>query len=68
MKKLICKLFGCQEVTEIYAVISKNNRYIIKEDAICIRCGKTHTKYHATGLSRAELLQHEWFIVESNKY
>lgn len=65
IRKIICKYFQCVSFVEIYAVKCKNNKYLIKEDPICNRCGKKHTKYLATGLSRAELLKHEWFIVKS---
>lgn len=68
IKKYICKYFGCSSFVEVYAVKCVSNKYMVKEDMICARCGKKHTKYLATGLSRAELLQHGWFIEQSTNY
>lgn len=68
IKEFICKYFGCISFIEIYAVKCNDTKYMIREETICSRCGKKHTKYLATWLSCAELLQHEWFIVDGRNY
>lgn len=65
IKDLICKYFGCNMFTEVYAFeyfVSKKPKYYIIERHICFRCGKQEIKYLAKGLSRVELLKQGWFI------
>lgn len=60
--KLMCRLFGHQEIEEVFAV-----RWCKKYDGIsktvCPRCGEVlEEKMIFRQLSRAELLKQGWFI------
>lgn len=58
-----CLFNGHDIITEKYAVLRRNNRYIIVERDYCSRCGEVFREKVGPGIfSRAELLKNGWFI------
>lgn len=61
-----CLLFGHVKVEEIYAKKKRcENKYCICRETKCYRCGKLISFRETNLMSRAELLQNEWFIVDN---
>ena len=73
VKRLICKCAGHNVVEERYAnkyyfVPKRRWQYDILTDEVCVRCGKIlNREYEAMDLTRAELLQREWFIEKTGR-
>ena len=62
IKEITCKLFGHIEVEEVYALKATAWRYRCIREIKCARCGKELLYEIGCPMSRAELLQHGWFI------
>lgn len=66
INSILCLLFGHIKVEEIYAKKKRcENKYHICRETKCYRCGKRISFKATDAMSRAELLQNKWFIVDN---
>lgn len=65
IKSILCRLFGHIKVEEIYSTKTYRNKYHICKEERCHRCGKQISFRTTDAMSRAELLQNKWFIVDN---
>lgn len=64
IKKLICRLFGHVHIEEMYAAPLAHNehKYVIIKEVNCARCKENINFQMTVPLSRAQILQEDWFI------